>query len=169
MLKYSRTQESESDLLGVEYSTKAGYDAAEMAAFFGTLKRLGEEGGQSLPSFLSTHPDPGDRENRVRALAAEWQQKVAYQPLGKQPYEYLRRIDGLVYGDDPRQGYVEGGMFYHPALRFQFPIPANWQLVNSASTVWIVSPDEQAIIQLRLAEGDSPEQGRGFLHREERA
>jgi predicted Zn-dependent protease len=168
MLKYSRTQESESDLLGVEYSTKAGYDAAEMAAFFATLRRLGEEGGQSLPSFLSTHPDPGDRENRVRALAAEWQQKVAYQPLNKQPYEYLRRIDGLVYGDDPRQGYVEGGMFFHPALRFQFPIPANWQLVNSASTVWIVSPDEQAIIQLRLAEGDSPDKAAdSFIARNE--
>lgn len=157
MLKYSRAQESESDMLGVEYSTKLGYDARDMAAFFGTLKRIGDQGGQSLPSFLSTHPDPGDRETRVNTLAAEWKEKVAYQPLAKKPYDYLSRIDGIVYGDDPRQGYVEGQMFYHPSLRFQFPIPKDWQVINSASTVWIASGDKQALVQLRLAEGDSPE------------
>jgi predicted Zn-dependent protease len=157
LLKYSRAQESESDMLGVEYSTKLGYDANEMAAFFGTLKRLGEESGQSLPSFLSTHPDPGDRENRVHQLSTEWQQKVAYQSLGKSPHEYLQRIDGIVYGEDPRQGYFEGGVFYHPSLRFQFPVPKDWHVVNSAATVLMVSSDKQAVIQLRLAEGDSPE------------
>jgi len=157
LLKYSRSQESESDLLGVEYSTKLGYDANEMAGFFGTLRRMGEKSGQSLPSFMSTHPDPGDRENRVHQLAKEWQQKTAFQPLGKDHTDYLKRIDGIVYGDDPRQGYTEGQMFYHPSLRFQFPIPKDWQAVNSASTVAIVSPDKNALVQMRLAEGDSPE------------
>jgi predicted Zn-dependent protease len=157
LLKYSRAQESESDMLGVEYSTKVGYDADEMAAFFRTLRRMGEESGGGLPSFLSTHPDPGDRESRVHSLAAEWRQKLDFQPLAKDRYDYLKRIDGLVYGDDPRQGYVEGSMFYHPSLRFQFPVPKEWQVVNSASTVWVASADQKALIQLKLAEGESPE------------
>jgi predicted Zn-dependent protease len=157
LLKYSRSQESESDMLGVEYSTKLGYDADEMAAFFGTLKRMGEKSGQSLPTFLSTHPDPGDREERVQELATEWQQKIDYRPLATRPYDYFKRIDGIVYGEDPRQGYVDGSMFYHPALRFQFPIPGGWKVVNTPTTVILASPDEQAIIQLRLAESDSPE------------
>lgn len=156
-LKFSRSQESESDMLGVEYSTKLGYDANEMAAFFGTLARMGEKSGGSLPSFMSTHPDPGDREVRVQQLSEEWSKKVNVQPAGRDRYEYLKRLEGMVHGDDPRQGYVEGEVFYHPALRFQFPIPKGWQLVNSPSTVIMASPDKKAVMQLRLAEGDSPE------------
>jgi predicted Zn-dependent protease len=144
-------------MLGVEYSTKLGYDANEMAAFFGTLKRMGDSGGESLPSFLSTHPDPGDRDVRVRQLTAEWQAKVKAQPLNKHPYDYLKRVDGIVYGDDPRQGYLDGRMFYHPSLKFQFPVPQDWQVVNSSSSVIMASPDKKAVMQLRLAQGDSPD------------
>jgi predicted Zn-dependent protease len=157
LLKYSRAQESESDLLGVEYSTKLGYDANQMAGFFGTLKRMGEKSGQSLPSFMSTHPDPGDREVRVHQLAGEWQKKINYKPLSTDRYQYLKRVDGIVYGEDPRQGFVEGQTFFHPSLRFQFPIPAGWKVINSPSTVVLASSDGKAAVQLRIAEGDSPE------------
>jgi predicted Zn-dependent protease len=156
-LKFSRSQESESDMLGVEYSTKLGYDATEMAAFFGTLERMGEQSGESLPSFMSTHPDPGDRDIRVRKLTVEWQAKVNTPPVNKPPYDYLKKLDGIVYGDDPRQGYVEGDMFYHPSLRFQFPVPKGWQVVNSPSTLVMASPDKKAVVQVRLAEGESPD------------
>jgi predicted Zn-dependent protease len=156
-LRFSRSQESESDMLGVEYSTKLGYDANEMAAFFGTLKRMGDKGGESLPSFLSTHPDPGDRDVRVRQLTEEWRAKVNAPQLNKNPYDYLKRIDGIVYGDDPRQGYTDGQMFYHPSLRFQFPVPKDWQVVNSPSTLIMASPDKKAVMQLRLAQGDTPD------------
>jgi predicted Zn-dependent protease len=156
LLKYSRGQESESDLLGVEYSTKLGYDAHRMADFFGTLNALSGGGRQGLPSFMSTHPDPGDREVRVNGLAGEWQQKVNYGPLNTEPADYLKRIDGIVYGDDPQQGYVENNVFYHPKMRFQFPIPADWEVVNSPSTVLMASPDKKAMIQLRMGKADSP-------------
>ncbi|MEJ2720960.1 MAG: M48 family metallopeptidase, partial [bacterium] len=150
MLKYSRGQESEADLLGVEYSTELGYNAHKMAGFFGTLQALSGGGGQGLPSFLSTHPDPGDREVRVNRLAGEWQQKVNYKPLDTDPHAYLKRIDGIVYGDDPRQGYVENGVFYHPTMRFKFPVPSGWQVTNSASTVLMTSPEKNAVIQLKM-------------------
>jgi predicted Zn-dependent protease len=158
LLTYSRDQESESDMLGVEYSTKVGYNAHRMAEFFGTLDRMSEESGQSLPGFLSTHPNPGDRHIRVDALADEWQQKIDYQPLGINRYEYLKRIDGIVYGEDPRQGYVDGQTFYHPTLRFQFPIPSNWQLANSASTVLLIDPEKKAAIKLTLGKTKSPDE-----------
>lgn len=48
-------------------------------------------------------------------------------------------------------------MFYHPTMRFQFPVPKDWRVVNSASTVMIVNPDKNALVQLKVAEGDSPE------------
>jgi predicted Zn-dependent protease len=60
-LSYSREHETESDKIGVEYSSKIGYDAHQMADFFGTLKKISEKSGQTIPTFQSTHPDPGDQ------------------------------------------------------------------------------------------------------------
>ncbi|MFH1754653.1 MAG: M48 family metalloprotease, partial [Candidatus Latescibacterota bacterium] len=155
-LKFSRGQESESDMLGVEYSTRLGYDSHEMAGFFQTLKNMRDDSGQTLPSFLSTHPDPGDRETQVHALTREWQAKVPYKPLNKSKYEYLQRIDGIVYGDDPQQGFVENSMFYHPQLRFQFPVPGGWNLINTPSTVRMANGDKDAAVQLTLGRTSSP-------------
>ena len=68
VLSYGRDDERESDDLGVEYASLLGYDAARASEFFVTLRRLGEQSGQALPSFLSTHPDPGEREQTIRRL-----------------------------------------------------------------------------------------------------
>jgi predicted Zn-dependent protease len=156
-LSFSRGQESESDRLGVEYSTELGYDANQMADFFRTIGRLQTQSGQSLPNFLSTHPDPGGREVSVAELADEWQQKLNYQPLNTDPDDYLRRIDGIVYGADPRQGFVENQTFYHPDLRFQFPVPAEWRLINTPTAVQMTSPEGDAAVQMRLEKSASPD------------
>jgi predicted Zn-dependent protease len=152
-LKFSRDHESESDKLGVEYSTKIGYDAHEMADFFETLKRIGEKSGQGVPTFLSTHPDPADRFNRVHGLASKAQQSVDRGQLKVNRDQYLRMIDGIVYGEDPKQGYVENWVFYHPELKFQFPVPRNWQHQNSPLQFQMASADGKAVILLTLAQG----------------
>src|SRR5690606_22400229 len=113
-LKFGRDAESQSDKLGVEYSTKIGYDAAEMAGFFHTLERLQKNsGGEAVPTFLSTHPDPADREQKVAKLADKWQRKTDDTQLEVNADRYLRMIDGIVYGEDPKQGFVENQVFYH--------------------------------------------------------
>lgn len=155
-LSFSRDQESESDRLGVEYSTELGYNAHRMADFFNTLKRKGGQAGSTLPGFLSTHPDPGDREVKVDALANEWQGQVAYKPLNTDPNVYLDRIEGLVYGDDPRQGFVEKNVFYHPQLKFQFNVPAGWNLMNTPTMVQLSSDSKDAGIQLTLGKTNDP-------------
>lgn len=157
-LKFSRGQETESDRLGVEYATRLGYDGHEMASFFRTIARLSGEEGKGLPTFLSTHPDPGDREVRVHQLATEWQQKISYQPRHVDRKNYLQLIDGIVYGEDPRQGFVEEQVFYHPGLRFQFPVPAQWKVVNSPRSVDMSSPKGDAGIQFTLSAASEPQQ-----------
>lgn len=154
-LKFGRDDESQSDQLGVEYSTKIGYDAHHMADFFQTLARLSSDSGQELPTFLSTHPDPADRNQKVAALANEWQKKVGKGEGKVNRDSYLRLIDGIVYGEDPRQGYFENGRFYHPELKFQFPVPRNWQTVNTPQQVQMAPQDGQAILSLSLAQGGS--------------
>lgn len=157
-LKFSRDQESESDLLGVEYSTRAGYDAHRMARFFETISRISQQSGSTIPTFLSTHPNPDNREQRVETLADEWEQKVPGPKGGTDRAAYLHRIDGIVYGEDPRQGFVEAGFFYHPELRFQFLVPEKWQLANQPTQVQMTSPEKDAAIQFSLAKETGLEQ-----------
>ncbi|GGG04351.1 M48 family metalloprotease [Pontibacter amylolyticus] len=155
MLKYSRDAERESDKLGVEYSTKIGYDASEMADFFTTLQRKQEEGGQAIPSLLSSHPDPGDRYNTVHQLADAEQKKQNLTDPKVGRNSYLKMIDGIVYGEDPKQGFVENQVFYHPVLKFQFSIPTNWGYQNSPQQVQMGPKDGSAVMALTLAPGAS--------------
>lgn len=156
-LKYSRDNESQSDALGAEYSTKVGYDAHEMADFFKTLKALGSDSGQEIPTFFSTHPDPADRYGKVNEHADEWQAKVPMANYKVNRESYLKLIDGIVYGEDPRQGYTEGGVFYHPELKFQFPVPGNWRLVNSPTQVQMAPSDGKALMIFTIASGSTPQ------------
>lgn len=154
-LSYSRDNERESDRLGVAYAAKAGYAAGEGAAFFESLKRLSAQHGQSIPSWQSTHPDPGEREVTIQRLAAEWAQRpdIAMTQVNAEPY--LRQIDGIVLGENPRQGLVRDGVFYHPDLKFRFPVPAGWNVSNQPQQVVMAEPNGQAYMVLTLAQEPS--------------
>lgn len=154
-LKFGRDDERQSDKLGVEYSTKIGYDAEEMAGFFSTLSRLGASSGASeVPTFLSTHPDPENRYQKVQEMAEKWQNKLNTNNLDVNRDSYLKMIDGLVYGEDPRQGYIEDGRFYHPELKFQFTIPSGWNLQNSPQQVQMAPSNGAALLALQAAQGN---------------
>jgi predicted Zn-dependent protease len=152
-LKYSRDQENEADRLGVDYSVAAGYDAREMPATYAMLARISARAGSRLPTYLSTHPDPGDREATVRALAAT--ATAGRSGLVVRHDAFLRMLDGVVYGDDPRQGYFEGARFYHPAMRFTVDFPAGWKTQNSKAAVLAATADQASVVQLTLAAAGS--------------
>jgi predicted Zn-dependent protease len=156
-LSFSRDNERQADELGVEYASKAGYDAKELAAFFETLERMNPGSDRSgLPGWFSTHPSPDDRVVAVRREAKEWQQKLGMSRPTVNREAYLRHIDGLVYGDDPRQGYVEEGSFYHPDMKFQFPVPAAWKVNNTHSQVQIMNENKDGGIIFSVASAASP-------------
>lgn len=156
-LKFSRDNEREADSLGVEYATKAGYDASQMADFFETLKRMESKSDRSgLPSWFSTHPSPEDRERSIRTQSKQMQQKVGLKDAKIAWEDYLRAIDGMVYGDDPRQGYVEEGVYYHPTMRIQFPVPAEWKVSDTPAAVQMVSKKKDAVILFSGAPGTTP-------------
>ena len=157
-LSFSRENERQADDLGVEYASKAGYDAKQMANFFETLEKMHPKSDKTgLPSWLSTHPNPEEREKTVRERAPEWQKELGLKDPKINRDQYLKEIDGLVYGEDPRQGFVDKGVFYHPEMRFQFPVPAQWKVNNTASpNVQMVSKEGDAAILFSLAAGKSP-------------
>jgi predicted Zn-dependent protease len=166
-LRFSRDNEREADDLGVEYASKVGYDSAQLASFFQTLERMNPGSDRSgLPGWFSTHPSPQDRVQVVRARSKEWQERLGMRELRINRESYLRRIDGLLFGDDPRQGYVDGNVFYHPSMRFQFPVPPKWKLNHKSSQVQIVSEGEDAVMLLSATSGaSSREAAREFVTR----
>ncbi|MDX5346450.1 MAG: peptidase M48, partial [Hymenobacteraceae bacterium] len=124
---------------------------------FITLQRLQGESGSAIPDFLSTHPNPADRYETVNQLAFDWKKQLNLTEARVNRNSYLKLIDGLVYGEDPRQGYVENNVFYHPGLKFKMPVPANWQYLNSPQQFQMAPKDGKAIMNLTLAPGGTLE------------
>lgn len=156
-LKFSRDNEREADSLSVEYATKAGYDASQTANFFETLQRMDAKSDRSgLPSWFSTHPSPEDRENAIRIQSKEMQRKTGLKDPKVDRDDYLRTIDGIIYGDDPGHGFAEGGFYYHPGMRFQFPVPAEWKVNDTPGAVQMVSKKKDAVILFSGAPGATP-------------
>lgn len=160
-LSYSRDNETQADQLGVEYATRAGYDPREIPKTYVMLGRISAASGQRLPSYLSTHPDPGDRKERTTALAMD--ALKGRSGLAIEGPSYLRRMQGVVYGRDPRQGYFEGDRYVHPGLRIAITFPPGWTHQDSRSAV-SAAAGERAQMQLSAVDGHglSPD---GFVAR----
>jgi predicted Zn-dependent protease len=159
-LQHGRDAERQADDLGFQYASARGYAMSEMANVFRSLERLPGSGRSALPSFLSTHPSPAERVKTI-------EQKAAAQPTGSRgsivrEAEYLRQVDGLVYGEDPRQGFFRDSQFLHPDLRFQFSFPRGWTGQNMKQAVLGTSQRQDAALQLTLVRGAPEAAAREF-------
>lgn len=165
-LKYGRDDESEADRLGVRYMTRVGYSPGELSEVFRMLEQVSAQSGQRIPEWLSTHPDPGNRAEAIQAGVAESQVDVSGFLVRRA--EYLQRLDGIVFGPNPREGFFEDGTFYHPELKFAMNFPDGWPSQNTKQAVQAISSEQDAIVGLTLAQGaTSPSQARDqFLQSE---
>ncbi|MEH3045812.1 M48 family metalloprotease [Sphingomonas adhaesiva] len=157
-LKYGRDQEYAADALGVRYITAAGYDpyaAADMLAQLNaatTLQaRAAGRDANALPTWASTHPNSLDRVRRAAKLA-EATGKPETMPA--QDTAFLRRLDGLRYDDDPKEGVIEGQTFRHPGLRLRFTAPPGYTIANGAEAVTIAGSGGQAQMKTAAATDD---------------
>ncbi len=151
-LSFSRDNEREADALGSEYATKMAYDATRMADFFQVLNKMNMASSQGgVPTFLSTHPDPGDRQNAVLRDSRAWQDSLDLPLYKVNGDSYLKLIDGIVYGEDPKQGYTDDNTFFHPELKFKFSYPVGWTLTNAPTHVTVQPADGKALILFTLS------------------
>jgi predicted Zn-dependent protease len=155
-LKFGRDDENQSDTLGLRYMTRAGYDPYEMPKVFATLDRVSESHGlRATPQWLSTHPNPGNRIGNIEARIAKLPPEQRRGTVGREAY--LRRLRGLVFGDDPRQGYAIGRTYYHPELTFKIDFPDEWRIINQRQAAGALSPNGDAAVVLTLADEESPQ------------
>ncbi len=148
---FSRENEFESDDLGVRYLARAGYDPGAMAGFLRKLRahsrlsaQLRGESPEKVDRFnyLATHPAPVERVNRAEANARATRVRA---PMTAQDV-YYGKIDGMLFGDDPKQGFVRGQVFLHPDLRFRFEVPKGFRLFNSPKAVVAFGPKGSRIV-----------------------
>jgi predicted Zn-dependent protease len=156
-LKYGRDAENQADQAGFRYALDQNYDVREMTDVFQTLNRISEaSGGGKLPEWLSTHPNPENRIEHIEHILDTLKRDLSKVVVNRE--QYLQYVQGMPYGEDPRQGYFEGTHFYHPQMKFQLSFPDGWQVQNTAQAVAGISPNQDAIIQLALAGQASPQQ-----------
>ena len=161
-LSYGRDAERQADDLGYRYALEQGYDVREMVNVFAALQQSAQMAGESpVPSWLASHPYPEDRIARINKRLATLVAVVPPRRIGED--EYLAQIDGLVYGDNPRDGYFEANRFLHPELAFRIDFPRGWRSQNLAQAVVAGSPAEDALIQLMLVPGTLKEAANAFF------
>jgi len=152
-LKFSRDDESQADQLGIRYSSRATYDSREMIQVMQMLDKIETESGGKLPEWLATHPAPANRIAHINAILSATQTDFSHATVNRDGYE--RRIDGIMFGMNPREGFFKGTEFFHPDLRFRMSFPSGWQVANTKQTVGAQSPQQDAIIEVKLAPGSS--------------
>lgn len=163
-LKFGRDDERQADRLGLRYAAAEGYDPAQMPEVFRVLREVSAaQGSERMPAWLSTHPDPDNRIELVRAELGEYAGTVANPTIGRE--SYLRRIDGMVFGEDPRHGFFRDSEFFHPRMEFRFDFPPGWTTSNTRAAVAAVAPDEAAAVQITLEEEGSAEEAAGEFFR----
>lgn len=156
-MKFSRSDESQSDALGLKYMMAGGYDPRTLVDVFGMLDALSQQSGAGrLPQWMSTHPDPENRQiwatNAVGSLQTDLTRLTENRP------EYLRRLDGMMFGENPREGFFQNASFRHPDMAFRMDFPQGWKSSNEKQAVGAISPNEDAIVMLQLAPAPNAQQ-----------
>src|SRR5438874_3714401 len=162
-LKYSRDAERQADDLGLRYMRRVNYDPREMPHVFEMLTRVSQaQGGGRVPEWLATHPDPENRRGRIEQEVAALPQSFSGVAVNRDPY--LRQLDGLVFGTNPREGYFKGTRFFHPELRLRLTFPDGWQTSNGKQAVAATSSEQDAVVELSVAKEASADAAvRAFL------
>ena len=155
-LKFSRSQEYEADDLGIRYLASGGYDPKALSNMLASLAAQSSldarvsGNARSVPEWASTHPDPASRVGRAAKNASGTRSVTT----ARNRDAFLSALDGVLYGDDPKQGVIEGNRFRHPDLRLAFTVPSGFGMENSTEAVAITGSGGQAQFSGGAASGD---------------
>ncbi len=144
--QYSQKQEFDADIIGMRMMTAAGYDPMEAAKFLASMAQkhkleaqiAGKEYNPNQVSIFASHPATADRVAKANRFAQSVEMRGLLE-VGEA--DYMRAIDGMIYGDSPAQGFVRGRSFIHPQMKFRYAVPKNFVITNSAKAVVARGPN----------------------------
>lgn len=149
---FSRGQELEADAVGVGIASRAGYDPYGASRFLTSMGRFAQLRATSLGSnppkeidFLSSHPSTPER---ISIAVANAKQFVNQRATERNRETLMRALDGVTYGDDPKEGFVRGRNFLHPNLGFAFTAPQGFALENTSQAVLGASQNGREALRL---------------------
>lgn len=155
-LKHGRDAEREADRLGLRYMVRGDYTPSAALDVFTMLDRQTQAAGSArLPDWLSTHPAPADRRAGLQDVIASLPEDRSAGREGRDTY--LAQVDGVLFGTDPREGFVRDGRFIHPTLGFTLDAPNGWAVRNGRDAVEIAAPNGGAGLRLTFAGASSVE------------
>jgi predicted Zn-dependent protease len=144
---FSRNQEIEADRVGIAISGRAGYDPFAASRFLNKLEAyaafrsaLGRH--DDAASFLASHPAAQERQELALVVARQF---GAPGVAGGAKDGYIQALDGMVYGDDPSEGFVRGREFLHPRLAIGFHVPEDFRLENTKDAVLAAAGEDRAM------------------------
>ena len=158
MLKYSRKYETQADILGARIMADAGYDPRDLANMFQTI--AAQSGGSRTPEFLSSHPNPKNRYEKINREAEllrvspnpirntrgfeRIQAKFARMPKAPSMAEIERNAKNNPQNTNPTAGGRYSSRVPYPSTRtvrytggnfLQMRVPSNWKLFESQTSV----------------------------------
>lgn len=150
LLSYSRDQEYEADNLALRYMSKAGFKIDEMGGFLSSMEKYKKlyfkmnklEIANSQSDLLSTHPLSSKRVDRVLIESKKF--NIASPIIGKEMY--LKKIDGISFGEKSSEGTLFKNTFVHPALKIEFSFNNYFYFINKPKYIIGLGPNKEKII-----------------------
>ena len=144
---FSQKQEIEADRVGITITGRSGFDPFAASRFLGKLEayaafRSAIGRNDDAAGFLASHPATRDRREKALVVARQF----GAPGIGERTERgYQEALDGMVFGDDPSEGFVRGREFLHPRLAIAFRVPENFRLENTKEAVLAAAGEDTAM------------------------
>ena len=156
--RYSRSQETEADRIGIRTAALAGYQPMALADILQRLDRdvASQTGKERRFSIFDSHPMTQTRlkdiERRATSLSP-----AAKAPVAADTAAFFAKLDGIWWGENPEAGVFHKDQFLQPVIGFSLNLPAGWKHHNTPQYVISVEPNQEAMLMLGLAAPGDPE------------
>ena len=155
-LQYSRADEAQADELGYRYMLRTEHDPHGLSDVMRMLQSTSPSAEEmGVPGWMLSHPEPGDRVAANERRISQSQTNFSDYRIGRD--DFLQRLDGMVFGEDPRQGYFIEQRFIQPELALELTFPSGWTTQNSPQSVQAGAPERDGVMQLSIADAATPE------------
>ena len=167
---YGREDELQADRLGAEYIARNHYDPDAVIGVVGILKNQEEfeknraaaenRAPRVYHGVFATHPSADQRLQQAVGEAKKFKTGATTRVARE---DYHKHLDGVIFGDNPKEGVRRGSSFYHRDLNFAVDFPAGWRVANHPKSVVAQAPGGAALLYLSAADIGKTNNPRAFL------